>query len=235
MRSRLLEAWAAHWRKRCVQRRRERIPEVLRLHLVAAMEESRRSDRPRPNTYVVKLPPADYAAVADSLAALEVELQEALAAEARRRNYLLAGPVKVEITAGQEGTIQVETVERVPPAEEQSDLEPTLTYTTGQKRRGAGRKAPASLVVLQGPDKGSSFALWGDKIYVGRRETNHVVLHDPGVSRVHLELARTGAHVFLRDLKSLNGTRVNGERVTEAWLKPGDRIELGSTCLEYRE
>ncbi|MDK2784207.1 MAG: hypothetical protein PWQ41_997 [Bacillota bacterium] len=228
-------AKVAEWWRRWQERRlRRHLPELVRLNLVAALEEGgRRSSRARANWYTVKLPPAEYA-VARSLPRLAEELAAALKAEARRRGYQLAGPVRVEIVPGEGRFIQVEALERPEPASEEPAREATITFRLPRAREANARAAPPSLAVIRGPDEGTVFTLWGEKVYVGRRETNHVVLHDPGVSRVHLELTWRGDKLFLRDLGSLNGTWVNGRPVTEAELKPGDQITLGSTCLEYR-
>ncbi|HHY92287.1 MAG TPA: DUF3662 domain-containing protein, partial [Firmicutes bacterium] len=87
------------WVRRRAARRRNRLPEVLRLHLVAALEESGRGREARANHFRIELDPVDAAALAPSTA-LPIELAREVAAEARRRGYALAGPVRVEIVAG---------------------------------------------------------------------------------------------------------------------------------------
>lgn len=222
------------WRRRQERRLHRRLPELVWLNLVAALEESGRGgSRARANRYTVKLPPPEYAA-ARSLPGLAEELAAALEAEARRRGYQLAGPAEVEIVPREGKFIQVEATERPEPNPEEAEREATITFRLPRPGGANKRTAPPLLAVIRGPDEGTVFTLWGEKLYVGRRETNHVVLHDPGVSRVHLELTWKGEKLFLRDLGSLNGTWVNGRPVTETELKPGDQITIGSTCLEYR-
>ncbi|MDI3538303.1 MAG: hypothetical protein PWP12_219 [Bacillota bacterium] len=225
---------AEWWRRRQERRLRRRLPELMRLNLVAALEESGGRDGwTRPNWYTIKLPPKEYA-VAEGLPGLAEELAAAVEAEARRRGYQLAGPVKVEIVPVEGRYILVEAVERPESSSEKTEREATITFRPSRAGRVRRQTAPPSLAVIRGPDEGAVFALWGEKIYVGRRETNHIVLHDRGVSRVHLELTWKGEKLFLKDLGSLNGTWVNGRPVSETELKPGDQITLGSTCLEYR-
>jgi ABC transport system ATP-binding/permease protein len=65
-------------------------------------------------------------------------------------------------------------------------------------------------------------------IQLGRDPSNDVVLSSPGVSRFHAQLERVGQRYRVVDLRSSNGTFVNGERVDGAvWLKPNDSIRIG--------
>ena len=75
-------------------------------------------------------------------------------------------------------------------------------------------------------------ALDGRPLTIGRATDVEVVLADPLVSRRHARLSSRGGRLVLADLGSTNGTRVNGERVREAVVGPGDRIEIGATRLE---
>ena len=92
----------------------------------------------------------------------------------------------------------------------------------------------ASLYVLQGPDQGKRFFLTRTSARIGREKSNLVNLSDQEVSRCHAELilAESGAYKIL-DLGSANGTFLNGQPVTNASLKPGDVIQVGSSILGY--
>jgi adenylate cyclase len=57
-------------------------------------------------------------------------------------------------------------------------------------------------------------------------------LDDGSVSRRHCELARVGADWIIRDLKSSNGTFVNGAKVLEKYLNDGDTIKIGQTEMK---
>lgn len=64
-----------------------------------------------------------------------------------------------------------------------------------------------------------------DITLVGRkRGLCDIVIDHTSVSKVHCALARTDGLLFLRDLGSTNGTRVNGQRVTRGALLPGDEL-----------
>lgn len=66
----------------------------------------------------------------------------------------------------------------------------------------------------------------------GRGMDNPLVLEHPDVSRHHGEIYLADKQFFVRDLRSLNGIRLNGDVVMEAELVPGDRISVGGFDLE---
>ncbi|MGH7439410.1 MAG: FHA domain-containing protein, partial [Polyangiaceae bacterium] len=69
---------------------------------------------------------------------------------------------------------------------------------------------------------------------LGRHPNNSVQLLDKIVSKEHCIIELREGRFLLRDLGSLNGTYINGERVRgEAFLKHGDEIALGSTRARY--
>jgi adenylate cyclase len=69
---------------------------------------------------------------------------------------------------------------------------------------------------------------------LGRHPNNTIQLLDKIVSKEHCILELRDGRFLLRDLGSLNGTYINGERVRgEAFLKHGDEIALGSTRARY--
>ncbi len=86
------------------------------------------------------------------------------------------------------------------------------------------------LVVEEGYNRGAELAL-GERAVLGRGEECTLQLLDEGVSRRHVELERKGELLLVRDLQSRNGTRVNGVRVEEAEVAPGDRIAIGGVRL----
>lgn len=70
-------------------------------------------------------------------------------------------------------------------------------------------------------------------ISIGRRVENTVVLDDPRVSRSHAELRAVKGRYVLYDLKSTGGSFVNGVRVTQSLLYPGDIISLAGVNVVY--
>ncbi len=65
------------------------------------------------------------------------------------------------------------------------------------------------------------------KLTVGRSPKCTIFLADDSVSRYHAEIIPETTSVLLRDLKSRNGTFVNGERITELIIKAGDELRFG--------
>ena len=68
---------------------------------------------------------------------------------------------------------------------------------------------------------------------VGRSRTCGLPLPGADASRRHAEILGTGKGFRLRDLGSTNGTFVNGERVEEVELRPGDRIQIGGSTITF--
>ncbi|HKG77997.1 MAG TPA: serine/threonine-protein kinase, partial [Pyrinomonadaceae bacterium] len=90
-----------------------------------------------------------------------------------------------------------------------------------------------NLKVTAGPYKGRIFSFaQPDTFLIGRNPEAHLCLPDDRYfSRNHCLLEMNPPHSFLRDLGSTNGTFLNGQRVKDASLNNGDRIQCGETIL----
>ncbi len=89
------------------------------------------------------------------------------------------------------------------------------------------------LRVISGPDRGKVHNIQGDSALVGRGLDCNIVLADPAVSRKHFRVERDGDGVDVVDMGGANGTNINGQRVQRHRLQPGDRVEIGTSVLEY--
>ena len=70
-------------------------------------------------------------------------------------------------------------------------------------------------------------------VRIGRRVENNLVLDDPRVSRNHAEMRAISGRYVLFDLNSTGGTFVNGLRISQTVLYPGDVISLAGVNLVY--
>jgi len=71
------------------------------------------------------------------------------------------------------------------------------------------------------------------EVTLGRSSSCELRLHDVDTSRRHAEILCDASGCRIRDLASTNGTFVNGERVKEHGLEPGDRIQVGANTLTF--
>ena len=100
--------------------------------------------------------------------------------------------------------------------------------------RAQGKKA--ALVVLQGSDGDIGTHVMIDRpITLGRDPAVELPLNDEGISRRHCRVAPHEDHFILEDLRSTNGTLLNGEQVKlePQVLAAGDRIYLGACVIKF--
>lgn len=96
------------------------------------------------------------------------------------------------------------------------------------KRASTGTLDTPQIVGVQGLAAGTVFAVPVGDVFIGRDGDNGIVLAESTVSRRHARLSRSGdGQITLADAGSANGVYVNGQRVTEAVLAPGDQIQVG--------
>ncbi len=92
-----------------------------------------------------------------------------------------------------------------------------------------------SIEVTSGTDKGCRVRTLDALIRVGTDTTCDLVLTDPTVSRRHAEIERTSRGFVVRDLGSRNGTLLEGHRVLQAYVQPGDHLQLGKSRLVLKQ
>lgn len=90
----------------------------------------------------------------------------------------------------------------------------------------------ATIMIMAGGAAGQMHRLEIERVTIGRAREATIVVTDKGISRIHctVERAKDGTFV-IKDEESTNGTLVNGVKVTEAALQPGDRIQLGAEAI----
>lgn len=92
----------------------------------------------------------------------------------------------------------------------------------------------ATVEILSGPDQGKVVPFKNDKMTFGRHESSDISLDGKKVSRNHATIALKGGQFVITDLGSKNRTRINGEPITEKFLKNGDEITIGEFTLRFR-
>jgi pSer/pThr/pTyr-binding forkhead associated (FHA) protein len=106
-----------------------------------------------------------------------------------------------------------------------------------QERLGLEREGAPFLVFRDGDGRQRLAALDGERLSIGRGETNHVAVPwDGEVSRLHAELECLGGEwTIVDDGLSRNGTYVNGQRISgRTRLRDGDVVRVGRTVIGYR-
>jgi adenylate cyclase len=88
-------------------------------------------------------------------------------------------------------------------------------------------------LIYQDGDTPQAYTFTEGEVTIGRSPDCQIVLKDFGISRTHARLIADEEGVRIQDLKSKNGTQVNGVPVVEAPLKDGDRILLGKFQLAF--
>jgi DNA-binding NtrC family response regulator len=93
-----------------------------------------------------------------------------------------------------------------------------------------------TVTVLSGPDSGKTFEiddLAHRQVLVGKSASCDIRLTDPTASRRHASLELDDAEVWARDLGSSNGTFLEGVRIRDAAIGPGQVLKLGGTSLRF--
>lgn len=90
------------------------------------------------------------------------------------------------------------------------------------------------LEILDGDRAGDVLPVTDRTLRIGRKPGNDLVLADEKTSGVHAEVVLEGDRHVLRDLGSTNGTFLDGKRVTEIVLSPGDVVTIGRLRVKFR-
>jgi len=169
----------------------------------------------------VVAPPDGASAEPDIPAAAEGSSPNATLKFAEDRGTPPAGSVSVEFVA-----------ERRAPKPEDDTKE--IVSPKAVQYSGGSQKLTVSRLILTERGEEKSFPLARDTYTLGRHRNNDIVISDPKVSSFHARIDRTPDAFMLVDLKSRNGSFVNGKRIETAPLKTGDEVRLGTARLLYK-
>ncbi len=223
-------------------------PVQIQRRIERAMETGRRptSDRSLvPNRFVVHLHPdelAGFDGVADELAS---GLADEALSFARAHHYALADRPRVDLVAdpamprsdmriearfasaaAAEPGLSESGVEV--PARPSEHVDPTATVVFTVPRS----TSPRAVLHVTDPDgQTRTFAIEAGGLSIGRAEDNDLVARDGRVSRHHGRIVGRRGTLVYADLGSTNGSKVNGEPVSEVVLGVDDQLQVGDTIL----
>lgn len=198
-----------------------------------------------PNEYAIYLSPSDREQFGNYEGALRKELSDYLLEHARTEGLALVTRPVVGLETDERlrtGEFGIQAWLSSAAAEEAgADAEPeapdyghTMVYSPDRAPRKLETPPPharAERAMLVGD--GRRTVMSGERLLVGRSRDCDLVIDDPNVSRRHFELRRDQAGWVAVDLGSTNGIKVNGRRIDEVPLEPGDEIALGVSRLTF--
>lgn len=90
------------------------------------------------------------------------------------------------------------------------------------------------IILAEGAMKGRSYDFDDNTVFIGRSLKNDIQISDNAISRKHLKIFKIGKRFFIEDLKSTNGTLINGEPIAsgESYeVNESDSIQIGGTVI----
>lgn len=199
-------------------------------HLLQLLQEEQHQGR-TVSQFTVTLNPAHFGADRPDEAQLAETVSAYMDLLAQRTGYALQDPPAVRIHRDPDVGVRLATVT----AQEETTAPPAHTelfqHDPADNVSEAIRVLDAFLIV-QGRQHA---ALDRPIVRIGRRTDNDIVLDSPTVSRHHAQIRWRDAYFVLFDTSSHGRTFVNGERVQEHVLRPGDVIALSDVLLIYGE
>jgi hypothetical protein len=200
-----------------------------------------------PNVYRYELSPGDRERFANYEQALAQELAALAVETARERGWGMLGPARIEFATAEDleqgrfrlsGRVEAAEVDANYPAGPAGaaaapPVGPHTAMLPGQ-RPSQRVRAPATLVLISGGQPVRVYPLGAPELSIGRADQSDIALSDPGVSRNHARVLREGDDFIVEDLRSTNGTEVNGQPVRRRRLADGDVIKLASSTLQFR-
>jgi hypothetical protein len=196
--------------------------------LVDTVEQSiteREGQRFAPNIFRIKLE-GESQIEAEELAEFAGTLKSIITTFCDDELISLAGPLHIQFfkDAKIEDGFRIESAFSSPPAHETARIVPD------QSTASAEQKIIAGYLISQSDE---IFEIRNPVINIGRREDNQFVIDNLLVSRLHAQIRSIQGEHIIFDLDSSAGTRVNGQRIRQQPLSPGDVIEFADTSLIY--
>jgi hypothetical protein len=231
-------------------------PVELARKLIKEMDDHRNVSVSRvyvPNEYTIYLALADREQFESYENQLKGELAEYLSEHARRENYVLLSPPRVQLETDEDldvGVFGIATrmVQKGGvqsggrgAGEPEGDVEPNATMVYKPTAAPVPQATEAASPVDLGIQREVAVLSWNGerhevskrRVVLGRSKDADLQLADPNASRRHAELRQEGATYWLIDLDSTNGVEVRGKRVKRLKLEDGTRFTIGSTEISF--
>ena len=172
-----------------------------------------------PNSYLIHLGTEDFERFEGLIPTLQEEFGSLLRRSAAERRWHFPGVLVVEFA---------EDAGLVP-----GRFEVRAEHHAEAVARPAPERHVREVLRLIGSQPSKEWVLGSGRLVMGRLPTCEISLNDANASRQHAELVKREDGWWLVDLDSTNGTFVNDSMVKERRLGPGDRIQIGSSKLEF--
>ena len=178
-----------------------------------------------PNVFTVALGDHDHDRLSTYAEALGAELAAMVSEYAEEQRYAFLGPVTRRVRAGRATSRPAVSGCAAPPW-------PPPYRPTGRaprRRRRPRRRATAPWLEVGT----TTYTLRSSTTRIGRGTDSDLRIDDPGISRHHAEIRQQGGDVVIVDAGSTNGIVIDDERVEQARLVDGVRIQLGNTTVVF--
>jgi hypothetical protein len=227
--------------------------------LVREMADKRRVSISRvyaPNVFIVRLGTTDFDQTAPLQSALARELEEHILVQAEEKGFTLIGQPEVSFAEDQaletganriessfkdseDGAVRIGNLDDTGTGRTKELIRIGQTMIFNKKEAEHRDAAGIYLTVIQGPDMGKIFSLSGENeqqcFTIGRKMTNNIYVTDINASREHAQLEWRDGSLFLKDLKSHNGTFVNSDKIEERQVGIDDLIQIGENIFQIEE
>lgn len=191
-----------------------------------------------PNSYKAHLHPDDFAAFAPVCKNLQQEMARYLAELARERGFSMLNHPTVELVPDpgvkpRGIMIMAELTENAPHLAAHTQV---MSGPQGPSGAAApSQSQPRASLTLYTDQGEHRIPLSSSLVNLGRGLNNDVILEDSRVSREHAQVRYKARRFWVSDLRSTNGTFVNGDPIQEQQLRSGDIISLGGLELRFEE
>jgi len=119
----------------------------------------------------------------------------------------------------------------------EKDIKPTRPIPVlGSEKRERNHPDEISfgkLIIIYGDHAGREYRLGPKRVLIGRTDQCDIFINDSSISRKHASVEGRDGRFLLEDLKSTNGTLVNGKFIDVHLLTHGDKIRIGRTVLQF--